>query len=89
MPSVSSWCVAGSVRVRVVGTRFRVERSGERTRVSVSEGKVEVQEGDARTTSKRASRASFRACPRSPSEEPPSRQRRGRARALLGAGARR
>jgi transmembrane sensor len=41
--------VAGPVRVRVVGTRFRVERSGERTRVSVSEGKVEVQEGDARS----------------------------------------
>ena len=41
--------LAGSVRVRVVGTRFRVEQSGERTRVSVTEGKVEVQEGDART----------------------------------------
>lgn len=41
--------VAGQVLVRVVGTRFRVERSGERTRVSVTEGKVEVQEGDART----------------------------------------
>lgn len=41
--------VAGQVLVRVVGTRFRVERSGERTRVSVSEGKVEVQEGEART----------------------------------------
>lgn len=40
--------VAGSVRVRVVGTRFRVERLGERTRVSVSEGKVEVQDGEAR-----------------------------------------
>lgn len=40
--------VAGPVRVRVVGTRFRVERSGERTRVSVTEGKVEVQEGEAR-----------------------------------------
>src|SRR5688572_24208599 len=41
--------VAGSVRVRVVGTRFRVERNGQRTRVSVSEGKVEVQEqGEAR-----------------------------------------
>jgi len=40
--------VAGPVRVRVVGTRFRVERAGERTRVSVTEGKVEVQEGDAR-----------------------------------------
>jgi transmembrane sensor len=37
---------AGAVRVRVVGTRFRVERLGERTRVSVSEGKVEVQRGD-------------------------------------------
>jgi TolA-binding protein len=41
--------VAGPVRVRVVGTRFRVERSGERTRVSVTEGKVEVQEGEVRT----------------------------------------
>ncbi len=40
---------AGSVRVRVVGTRFRVELVAERTRVSVSEGKVEVQEGSART----------------------------------------
>lgn len=39
---------AGPVRVRVVGTRFRVERLGERTRVSVSEGKVEVQQGDTR-----------------------------------------
>jgi transmembrane sensor len=41
--------VAGAVLVRVVGTRFRVERSGERTRVSVSEGKVEVQEGEERS----------------------------------------
>jgi len=41
--------LAGSVRVKVVGTRFRVERSGERTRVSVAEGKVEVQEGDVRS----------------------------------------
>jgi transmembrane sensor len=41
--------VAGPVRVRVVGTRFRVERLGERTRVSVSQGKVEVQEADARS----------------------------------------
>lgn len=41
--------VAGSVRVRVVGTRFRVELVGERTRVSVSEGKVEVQDGERRT----------------------------------------
>jgi transmembrane sensor len=41
--------LAGSIRVKVVGTRFRVERSGERTRVLVTEGKVEVQEGDART----------------------------------------
>ncbi|HVY30841.1 MAG TPA: FecR family protein [Polyangiaceae bacterium] len=40
--------VAGPVRVRVVGTRFRVERAGERTRVSVTEGKVEVQEGEVR-----------------------------------------
>lgn len=41
--------LAGSVRVRVVGTRFRVELVAERTRVSVSEGKVEVQEGTTRT----------------------------------------
>lgn len=41
--------VAGPVRVRVVGTRFRVERSGERTRVLVTEGKVEVQEGETRS----------------------------------------
>lgn len=41
--------LAGSVRVKVVGTRFRVERSGERTRVSVAEGKVEVREGDVRS----------------------------------------
>jgi FecR protein len=41
--------LAGSVRVRVVGTHFRVEQSGERTRVAVTEGKVEVQEGDVRT----------------------------------------
>ena len=41
--------VAGPVSVRVVGTRFRVEHNAERTRVSVSEGKVEVQEGEARS----------------------------------------
>jgi transmembrane sensor len=41
--------LAGSVRVEVVGTRFRVERDGERTRVSVAEGKVEVHEGDLHT----------------------------------------
>jgi transmembrane sensor len=41
--------LSGNVRVQVVGTRFRVERSGERTRVSVAEGKVEVQEGNAHT----------------------------------------
>jgi transmembrane sensor len=40
---------AGSVRVRVVGTRFRVELVGARTRVAVSEGKVEVQDGDDKT----------------------------------------
>jgi transmembrane sensor len=40
--------LAGLVRVRVVGTSFRVERVGERTRVSVREGKVEVQLGEAR-----------------------------------------
>jgi transmembrane sensor len=38
--------LAGPVRVRVVGTHFRLERSGERTRVSVTEGKVEVREGE-------------------------------------------
>jgi transmembrane sensor len=41
--------LAGPVRVRVVGTRFRVERSEERARVSVTEGKVEVQEGETRS----------------------------------------
>lgn len=41
--------LAGPVLVRVVGTRFRVERNGERTRVSVTEGKVEVQEGESRS----------------------------------------
>jgi transmembrane sensor len=40
--------VSGTVRVRVVGTRFRVERIAERTRVSVTQGKVEVQEGEAK-----------------------------------------
>jgi transmembrane sensor len=40
--------IAGAVRVRVVGTRFRVERIAERTRVSVTQGKVEVQDGDAK-----------------------------------------
>lgn len=40
--------IAGAVRVRVVGTRFRVERVAERTRVSVAQGKVEVQDGDAK-----------------------------------------
>jgi transmembrane sensor len=33
---------AGNVSVRVVGTQFRVERAGERVRVAVSRGKVEV-----------------------------------------------
>lgn len=40
---------AGTVQIRVVGTRFRVEQLGERTHVSVSEGKVEVREADAST----------------------------------------
>jgi transmembrane sensor len=48
-PSREFVVVAGPVRVRVVGTRFRVQRAGERTRVSVSEGKVEVQEGALRS----------------------------------------
>ncbi|HEY6079876.1 MAG TPA: FecR family protein [Polyangiaceae bacterium] len=43
------WVLAGPVQVRVVGTRFRVERLGERTRVSVTVGKVEVREGEARS----------------------------------------
>jgi TolA-binding protein len=38
--------LAGPVQVRVVGTRFRIERLGERTLVSVSEGKVEAREGE-------------------------------------------
>ncbi len=41
--------LAGPVRVRVIGTHFRVERMAERTRVSVTEGKVEVSEGDVRS----------------------------------------
>jgi transmembrane sensor len=45
-PSREFVVVSGDVRVRVVGTRFRVERVGERTRVSVREGKVEVRQGD-------------------------------------------
>jgi hypothetical protein len=48
-PERDFFVLAGPVRVRVVGTHFRVERNGERTYVSVTEGKVEVQEGDART----------------------------------------
>jgi transmembrane sensor len=40
---------AGPVQVQVVGTRFRVERSGERTHISVSEGKVRVLEGEVST----------------------------------------
>lgn len=34
---------AGGVSVRVVGTQFRVERAGERVRVAVTRGKVEVR----------------------------------------------
>jgi transmembrane sensor len=41
--------LAGSVRVRVVGTRFRIELHGERTRIAVSEGKVEVHESTGST----------------------------------------
>jgi transmembrane sensor len=39
---------AGPIRVRVIGTKFRVELDGERARVSVSRGRVEVQLADAR-----------------------------------------
>lgn len=62
--------VAGPVRVRVVGTRFRVERVGERTRVSVSEGKVEVQYGDARDYLEAGESRFF------PSQEPPKTEAR-------------
>jgi transmembrane sensor len=42
-PARSFVVFAGGVSVRVVGTRFRVERAGERVRVAVTRGKVEVR----------------------------------------------
>lgn len=62
--------VAGSVQVRVVGTRFRVERLGERTHVSVSEGKVEVREAQA-STSLEAGESRFFPSTAPPVEEEP------------------
>jgi transmembrane sensor len=75
--------VAGPVRVRVVGTRFRVERSGERTRVSVTEGKVEVQEGDARVYLEAGESRFFPgAAPQPVAKEPAPAMNSGRARFL-------
>ena len=62
--------LAGPVRVRVVGTHFRVERSGERTRVSVSEGKVEVQEGETRSYLEAGESRFFPSLPPVAKEEP-------------------
>jgi FecR protein len=62
--------MAGPVRVRVVGTHFRVERSGERTRVSVSEGKVEVQEGELRNYLEAGESRFFPSLPETAKEEP-------------------
>jgi hypothetical protein len=62
--------VAGPVRVRVVGTHFRVERSAERTRVSVSEGKVEVQEGELRSYLEAGESRFFPSLPETAKEEP-------------------
>lgn len=76
--------LAGTVQVRVVGTRFRVEQLGERTHVSVSEGKVEVREADAFTYLEAGESRFFPAAAapvlsqRPPPAEPPS----GRARFL-------
>lgn len=71
--------VAGAVRVRVVGTHFRVERSGERTRVSVSEGKVEVQEGELKSYLEAGESRFFPSLPEATKDEP---------RAVASAGAR-
>ena len=62
--------VAGAVRVRVVGTHFRVERSGERTRVSVTEGKVEVQEGETLSYLEAGESRFFPSLPETAKEEP-------------------
>lgn len=75
--------VAGPVKVRVVGTRFRVERAGERTLVSVSEGKVEVQEGEARSFLEAGESRYFPSVPAVPKLEPPAASAAGaRARFL-------
>jgi transmembrane sensor len=47
-PARSFIVQAGDVAVRVIGTRFRVERSGGRTRVAVERGQVEVGWPDGR-----------------------------------------
>jgi transmembrane sensor len=62
--------VAGPVRVRVVGTHFRVERSGERTRVSVSEGKVEVEQGGSLSYLEAGESRFFPSLPEAAKEEP-------------------
>jgi hypothetical protein len=64
--------LAGPVRVRVVGTRFRVERSGERARVSVTEGKVEVQEGETRSYLEAGESRFFPSMVEANREEPPA-----------------
>jgi FecR-like protein len=75
--------VAGAVRVRVVGTRFRIERSGERTLVSVSEGTVEVQEGETRGYLEAGESRFFPSLPIVSKEEPHSASSAGaRARFL-------
>jgi transmembrane sensor len=75
--------VAGTVRVRVVGTRFRIERSGERTHVSVAEGKVEVQEGELRTYLEAGESRFFPSLPPPPKEDAQSASGSGaRARFL-------
>jgi transmembrane sensor len=73
--------VAGPVRVRVVGTRFRVERLGERTRVSVTEGKVEVQEAGARVYLEAGESRFFPSPPSLASKEPAPLPSSGSSRA--------
>ncbi|MDF3072026.1 MAG: hypothetical protein K0R38_7627 [Polyangiaceae bacterium] len=75
--------VAGNVLVRVIGTRFSVERVAERTRVSVSEGKVEVQEGASRTYLEAGESRFFPSAEPEPKVEPkPAPVVAGRARFL-------
>jgi transmembrane sensor len=73
---------AGVVRVRVVGTRFRIERLGERTRVSVSEGKVEVRRGDSLDYLEAGESRFFPSLPEASRAEPRPGTGGGRARFL-------